>query len=392
MRHLANIARSGTPGDGVQFRKLPYGPKGIESFLRDVLALANASVDGPRYIVIGTEFDSRGRKRIQPVSDKDFSGKPAYDALANDHIEPPLHISYTPVSVDGKQVGIVAIADCQDRPYMMRIDYSETLRRGDAYMRLNDTAIKMGRRQLQSLFEKKFKDSVPAQNIEVGFKGEIIHKALTLHSCDLSQLPSAVAASKLEQLFKIQTNTRDTGSTSVMARLVHARLYGSDDPYVSRTPDELMQEMEQIRHKYKDQDHHFLFETNCEKIQIVVRNQGEEPIIDASIALVLPKDNNLYIAEQLPKARHNEKFVDRSPKELASYPSVSQRKKSIHITGKIGDLCVEKPTDVFTSPLRICVGPGLVGRRFGIHYALHGQNLRSPVTGTLRLNFRNPAD
>ena len=84
MNDLANIARSATPDDGVHFQKQPYGPKGVESFLRDVLAMANASVDGPRYIIIGTEIDSRGRKRVHPVNEKDFSGKPAYEALAND--------------------------------------------------------------------------------------------------------------------------------------------------------------------------------------------------------------------------------------------------------------------------------------------------------------------
>ena len=387
MNDLANIARSATPGDGVQFQKQPYGPKAVESFLRDVLAMANASVDGPRYIVIGTEIDSRARKRVHAVNEKDFSGKPAYEALVNDYIEPPLRLHYKPVSVEGKQVGVFEIGDCQDRPYMMRIDYSESLRRGDAYMRLNDTAIKMGRRQLQSLFERKFQDSVPAQNIEVGFAGEISHKTLTLPSCDLSQLPSALAAGKLEQLVKIQMDTKDSGSSTVMARLVHARLYGSDDPYVSRTPDELMQEMEKIRHKYRNHDRHFLFETQGEEIQIVVCNRGEEPIVNASIALVLPKDNELYIADRLPKVPHNEEYVARPAAELASYPSVSLHKKSIHITKKIGDIPVEKPTEAFASPLRICVGPGLVGRRFGIRYALHGQNLRSPVTGTLRVNF-----
>ncbi|MBT8090658.1 MAG: ATP-binding protein [Gammaproteobacteria bacterium] len=391
MNNLANIARSATPGDGVQFQKQPYGPKAVESFLRDVLAMANASVDGPRYIVIGAEFDSRGRKRVHAVSEKDFSGKPAYEALANDYIEPPLRLHYKPVSVNGKQIGVFEIGDCSDRPYMMRIDYSETLRRGDAYMRLNDTAIKMGRRQLQSLFEKKFQDSMPAQNIEVGFAGEISHKTLTLPSCDLSQLPSALAASKLEQLVKIQMDTKDSGSTTVMARLVHARLYGSDDPYVSRTPDELMQEMEQIRHKYRNHDRHFLFENNGQQVQIVVCNRGEEPIVDASIALVLPKDDDLYIADRLPRMLQDGKYVDRSATEMASYPSVSLHKKSIHVTKKIGDIPVEKPTEAFASALRICVGPGLIGRRFGIRYALHGQNLRSPATGTLRVNFRNRA-
>lgn len=388
MKRLAKIARSATPGTGLQIRKQPYGSKGVGDFLRDVLAMANASVDGRRFIVIGADIDSRGHKRLHAVSETDFLGKPAYASLANDYIEPPLRIRYKPVSVDGKRVGVFEIGDCQDRPYMMRIDYSETLRRGDAYVRRKDTAIKMGRRQLQTLFEKKFHDSVPAKNIDVGFAGEILYKNLTIPTCDLSQLPSAVAAGKLEQLVQIHMNSKDSGSTSLMARLVHARLYGSDDPYVSRTPHELMEEMEQIRHEYVDQDLHFLFENNREEIQLTVSNQGTEPIVDASIALVLPKDDDLYIAERLPKIQRKKKFVDRFPDELASYPSVSLHKKAIHITRKIGDIPVEQPIDVFASPVRVCAGPGLIGRRFGIRYALHGQNLRSPAKGTLRLNFR----
>jgi len=59
---------------------------------------------------------------------------------------------------------------------MMRIDHSETLRRGDAFVRVKDTAIKLGRTQLQRLFEKKFHDAAAEKRIEIGFAGEIIHK------------------------------------------------------------------------------------------------------------------------------------------------------------------------------------------------------------------------
>lgn len=388
MNRSTNIARSATPDSGIQFRKQPYGTKGVESFLRDVLAMANASVDGQRFIVVGTEFDSRGRRRVQPVGEKDFAGKPPYPSLAREYIEPTLSVRYEPVSVEGKRVGVFEIGDCKDRPYMMRMDYSETLRRGDAYMRVGDAAMKMGRRQLQTLFEAKFQDSVSVKDIEVGFAGDIIAKNLTLPSCDLQKLPSAVAASKLEQLIKIQLNSRNSGSTSVMARLVHARLYGSDDPYVSRTPDELMAEMEQIQDEYRHHDRHYLFESNCEEVQLVIYNQGREALVDASIDLVLPKDNDLYVAERLPKIRRNDKFVDRPAAESASYPSVQFNKNSIHITHQIGDVGVGEPVDVFASPLRVCVGPGLVGRRFGMRYALNSQNLRSRARGTLRLNFR----
>ena len=134
MNRLLKIARSATPGRGIQFRRRKYGSSDIRSFLRDVLAMANAPVEGPRYIVVGTDIDSRGRKHVHPIDADDFSGKPSYQSLANEYIEPPLRLRYKPVTMDGQRIGVFEIGDCQDRPYMMRIDYSETLRRGDVAM------------------------------------------------------------------------------------------------------------------------------------------------------------------------------------------------------------------------------------------------------------------
>ena len=94
MNRLARIVRSATPSTAVQFRKAAYGNSGVESFLRDVLAMANASIEGSRYIITGVEFDKKDRKRMYGVERDDFSGKPAYQSLANDHIEPPIRIRY----------------------------------------------------------------------------------------------------------------------------------------------------------------------------------------------------------------------------------------------------------------------------------------------------------
>lgn len=387
MNRLVKIARSATPGTSIQFRKLKYGDNDIRSFLRDVLAMANAPVEGPRYIVVGADFDSRGHKHLHTISADDFSGKPSYQSLANDYIEPPLRIRYKPVSIDGKRIGVFEIGDCQDRPYMMRIDYSEKLRRGDAYMRVNDVAIKMGRRQLQELFERKFRDSVSAVDIEVGFPGEIIHKDLTLQYCNLSHLPSTEASSKLKQFIKIQRSSKHTDSTNVMARLTHARLYGTDDPYVDRSPDELMQEMRQIRLKYRNQDRHFLFETHAAHVQLVVCNQGQEPIVDASLSIVMPNHNAFFVADQLSMVPSKSTFVDRTTDEIAAYPSVSLKDDAVHVTSKIGDIPVGEPVEIFGAPLRICVGADLRGKHFGLRYALHGKHLRSPAKGRLRLIF-----
>ena len=388
MNRLLKIARSATPGTGIQFRKQAYGSSGIRSFLRDVLAIANASVEGPRYIVVGVDFDSRGRKTMSAIDAEDFSGKPSYQSLANEYIEPPLRIRYKPVIIDGNRIGVFEIGDSQDRPYMMRIDYSEQLRRGDAYARSNESTMKMGRRQLAELFERKFRDSVSAGDIEIGFPGEIIHKDRTLNTCDLSRLPSAEASKKLNQLIDIRKNSKSTGSTTVMARLTHARLFGADDPYVDRSPDELIQEMHDLRTKYRNEDNHFLFDSRAEHLQMVIYNQGQEPILDASLSLTMPNHNAFYVADKLPKVPRKDGFANRTPDEIASYPSVILKDDAVQVTSKIGDIPVGEPLEVFISPLRLCAGKDLIGKRFGIRYALHGQNLRSPAKGKLRLLFK----
>jgi len=389
MDRLLKIARSGTPETGIQFRTQAYGNDGIRSFLRDVLALANASVEGNRYIVVGVDFDDKGRKRMHAIDTEDFSGKPSYQSLANEFIEPPIRIRYKPVSFDGTRIGVFEIGDCQDRPYMMRADFSEQLRRGDAYKRVKDAAVKMGRRQLMELFEHKFRDSVSAGDIEIGFPGDIIHKELALPTCDLSNMPSALASAKLEEMLNIRNNvSRNSGSTTMVARLTHARLYGTEDPYVDRSPEEIMVELNEIRTRYRHQDDHFLFDDRAEKLQLVVYNQGDEPIIDASLSIALPNHNAFYVADRLPKRPVNDRFVDRTPDEIASYPAVTLKDDSVHITTKIGDIPTGEPIEVFTSPLLMCVGSDLQDRRFGIRYALHGQNLRAPAKGQLKLTFR----
>jgi hypothetical protein len=388
MDRLLKIARSATPESGIQFRTQTYGSEGLRAFLRDVLALANASVDGNRYIVVGVDFDDKGRKRTHAIDAEDFSGKPSYQSIANEFIEPPIRIRYKPVSFDGTRVGVFEISDCQDRPYMMRADFSEQLRRGDAYKRVKDAAVKMGRRQLMELFERKFRDSVSAGDIEVGFPGEIIHKKLALPTCDLSAMPSAVASAKLEEMLNIRNVSTNSGSTTMVARLTHARLYGTEDPYVDRSPEDIMIELSEIRSRYRHQDDHFLFEDRAQKVQFVVYNQGEEPIVDASLSIAFPNHNAFYIADRLPKRPVNDQYVDRTPDEIASYPAVTLKDDSVHIMAKIGDIPTGEPIDVFTLPLLVCVGNDLRGRRFGIRYALHGQNLRAPAKGQLKLTFR----
>ena len=130
-----------------------------------------------------------------------------------------------------------------------------------------------------------------------------------------------------------------------------------------------------------------MFEANAQKLQLVVYNQSDEPVQDASLSIVFPTHEAFHIANQLPKVRQNGKYVDRRPDEIAGYPAVSLKDDSIHVSYALGEIPTYAPMTVFDIPLRICIGSDLKGRRLGIQYSLFGRNLRSPAKGKLRLLF-----
>jgi len=387
MNSLADIARTAIPSTGVQFRRFAYGEAGVREFLRDVLAMANAPVEGARYIVVGAAFDGRGMRSFEDVAEADFRGKVDYAKLANEFIEPVIRLRYEAVNVGEHTVGVYEIADCQDRPYMLRIDHSETLRRGDAYVRANDKAIKMGRRQLKALFEKKFRESVFTDTIEVGFPGDIIHKDRRLGVCDLEQMPSAIAGSKLRELLRVKRKAHSRGSTTVLARLTYARLFGPDDPFENRSKKELENELRAVAEQYREDDAHFLYEEHGEPMQIVAFNQGDETITDASVSIVMPNQAGFHVASELPALKRNGHFVSRSDAEQTRYPSVKVTPGAVQVNAQIGDIPPGEQVDLFVTPLRVCVGSILRGRRFAMQYSLFARNLRSPAKGRLRLLF-----
>jgi hypothetical protein len=84
---------------------------------------------------------------------------------------------------------------------------------------------------------------------------------------------------------------------------------------------------------------------------------------------------------------NDDKFVARSADEQADYPSVSMADDAVQVSSKLGDIPPGEFVDVFAVPLRLCVGAGLQGKRFGMQYSLFAQNLRAPAKGKLRLLF-----
>lgn len=388
MSRLSKIVQAGGPGTGRQFRKTAYGSHGIVHFLRDVIAIANAEVDGNRYIVTGIAFDERGRRSLYAVDGEDFDGGPPYAAFVAEFIEPPVRIVHRPVTVDGQCIGVFEIGDCQDKPYMMRVDYSPELRRGDAYVRTDDDAVKVGRRALLDMIDRRPECLVPVDSVEIGFAGEVIRKQLNVPTVDLGLLPSAVERGRLNEYIDVRRKTRGTGSTSRMARLMHMRLFGADAPYEDRSPTGLNEELDRLDTAFEAKDQWFLFEENAHKLQLAVYLQGNVPVLNASLTLLMPTHEKLHVATRVPAPPAGDRQTGIFDGSLAEYPAVSIRESETYVASTLGDIPASVPVDVFESPLRICAGTELGGRELDIRYRLSGSNLGQPVEGRLVLSFR----
>ena len=371
MSTLEEMIRSGRPATPIQFRAKPYGSEGEAEFLRDLLAIANADVKGARLIVVGVDPTASGPGRVPGVDPADFARQAAYVDLAKQFIEPAIEVNYVPAKHGEVHVGIFRIGACLNRPYRMGADHSPELVRGEAWVRVNDER-KILKRPDPTPLPVVANDGVAPGQVEVGFVGGMTHQRISLPVCDLSQLPSVLAAGKIRQLLMTQKQASGTGNTTMMVRLTHARLFGDASSYQPQTPEAMAEQMRRITLRHRADDRRFMFEKNGGELQVRVFNQSAKAIEAAAMTLSLPNLSGLYVA--------------RDPAD-EDYPQVDINEDVAVVTVKLGPIAPGTACSVFKKPVKLCAGQGLDGQRLAIRYRLTGPNLSAPVEGVLEVNF-----
>ncbi|MEE8543573.1 MAG: hypothetical protein V3S94_06910, partial [Gammaproteobacteria bacterium] len=73
MSSLETVIRSAHAGPAIVFRERAYGELERKGFLREILGLANAFVDGPRYLIMGVRGDGPDDRVFVGISAADLS-------------------------------------------------------------------------------------------------------------------------------------------------------------------------------------------------------------------------------------------------------------------------------------------------------------------------------
>ncbi len=385
MSSLEKIARSVPAGASVFFRERPYAAVEKQALVRDVVGLANALVDGSRYLILGVRDQGPDQREFVGISDDEISeARKIYQSLILAYVEPDLALDLDIVELDGNAVAIFSLNRCDSPPYLLKQNLSNSMREGSGWILHEELPTRLRRPDMQTLFQKTLSGSAHQPKIEVGFVGKDLADELVLDALDLAQMPSKMAGDKFRKLMEAKQVARDVGARTLthIQRLIHVREFGAAQPYENASDTSLKRRMTSTEEEHYWADDYYEYETRTHKVNLDLTNHGEVALRDGQLTLEFPRFDGFGVSEYLRTSPNDEEGI---PTE---YPSVSAGEKKIRIHTNVCAVPGGVTVPAFTEPLRIWAREPAKGRTLPVDFRLIGSGLSEPVTGTLRIRIR----
>ena len=369
----------------------PFREQDPEGLVKEVIGLANAEVDGPRYILFGINAGAMEGSGIVGIAESTMADLKKAHRLLSTLIEPVLHLAFIYDRINGKLVGALEIDGCDDGPYVVGQDFSEKLSRGQSWIREERVLravdpTELARISAPEATEQPAKATEPVE-IAVGFNDDLDCKLLEMPVPDTSDPPFAQDKRKVKQplnLKKAIKNTINTVTTQIL-RLGRASKHDpvvKSDEYCTDTQTDLFRETGIL---FDNAEDHYYFEEKALKLNLTVCNKGTEGIEGVSIELGFPRLPDFDVVDQL----YISPFDKRPSYEVKNqgYPEVRRSDKAILVSSSLGALAPDHPESAFKCALRLAVGPRMTGKKVAILYKLRGQSEQSLSNGRLKIKF-----
>ena len=363
----------------------PFREHDHEELVKEVIGLANADVDGPRNILFGVNAGAVAGDGIVGIAEDAMADLKKAHRLISMLIEPVLQLAFIYDRINGKLVGTLEIDGCDDGPYVVGEDFSDTLARGQCWIRDGWTLHAVDSSDLAKISTPKEEVKQPAKaskppSIIVGFDGEPECKLLEVPVPDTSNPPFAGEKQDVKQPLKLKESIKKTIGTVTTQILRLGRGPATETEESGNETGTLL----------ADADKHYFFEEKALKVNLSVCNKGEEGVEGVSIKLGFPRIPDFDVADRL----YISPFDKRSAYEVKNlgYPKVERLNDAILVRGSLGVLAPDRPEQAFKCALRLAVGPGMQGRKIAIHYTLRGQDKESISKGRLKIKFGQVAD
>ncbi|TDJ45511.1 MAG: hypothetical protein E2O50_01350 [Gammaproteobacteria bacterium] len=371
----------------LHLRDAVYGAGGQAVLLQEVLGLANADSRGVRHIIFGVNRSDGNELVFTRLGDGAPEELQGYIELIKRYIEPDLKVEPLYGDVQGHLVAALEISRCDNPPYILKMDASRDLRRGDCWVHEGGVFRPAQRADLDRMYRYTAKHRSQATDnniVRVGFNSNPTQTRIAVPLPDTARPPSSQEAYRMQ----IEINSRkeaqsvnieDTG----FARLLHTRLYKDDRPFQDQGINTLVEGYNTVLDSYQEQDDYFYFETHALKLNFCMVNTGHTALEDVSILMILPWAEQFRTAEHLygPPGE----ILTAKESELLGYPKVKHYKSAVQVKQDIARLEPDQVVPVFEQAIRISVKPELAGKKVAIRYSIHASGFKRPEEGRLKL-------
>lgn len=305
-----------------------------EALLKDVMAMANGSVNGERLIVIGVKHRAAGSREYLPIPKEQFVDAAIYQQLVRENIEPELEIEYFPYAFGQSLLGILRIARADDPPHMLRKDFGK-LRRGECLVRKGTHQHRACRDDLNRYFKETSREHFD-RSLRLGFLDQNYAGTLD-YRIRKFDWPSDLARQRIEAvLASKRARAAHLGRTLSSLELT---LAGKPLPFEHRSIEALEQSLKTVNADFEGSDYHAAF-LNALELNIELLNDADEYLVDASLELTIPRREGLFVFDRICHPPDAEGWVRALQTD---YPEVDNRAGEYCIRAPLGDLKHKNP-------------------------------------------------
>lgn len=360
-RDYNSIIEFENENSGIDFKAIQYERNRYTELLKDIIAMANADIEGERLIVTGVKHKPDGSREIFPIENEKFIDSATYQQVMQENIEPDLKIQYDPYQYNGQLVGLLKVRECYDQPYMLKKDFGK-LKKGDCFIRKGTHQLKVSRADLDRIYTQKDKKYNFDDSIDIGFSDTNYKKEITISPIRNIELPSQRAAKKIRNLIKKKTEEKASPTThanllSEQLKLAALRPLLGPTPYEDRSIDTLEQDLSQVEETYQDDDKYEFFELHSFHLNFDILNSAEEYIQDASVIIKIVNDESFIISDRILEKPDNS-FIPKLPSinsVISNYPQVKQFGEIIQIFGEVGEVKHHLKSKLLSEDIRLAV-------------------------------------
>ncbi len=393
----------------LDFKAIQYKKELFEEFIKDVVSMANADVVDCRHIIIGVKLESNGERTLIGIKDT-FTDPSTYQQLITENVEPTIDIDYSPYTFENKIFGIFRIANCENKPYVLKKDYGKNLKKGDSFIRKGTHKTRMDRRDFDKIYESKSSTKISETDIEIYFSEGNSHEITVSPAQDIVLASEKATKEILEELENREKTTEvdrnplypasslgQILSTMENLRKISSYQYLEPKSYANKTTAELEECLKNVKKDYFQADYYEFFKYYSVEINFQVLNNGKKYIEDASIFVEIPVLDGLFVAD-----RHIERpiyplestlmrpITGISPLNRVKYPYVERKDTIIEVSQSLGDVKHHIPLTAFEEPLKVVFLEKLIDQTVEIKVKIYGRDLPEPIIKILRINVSNP--